>query len=66
MLKVLGDDGGSFIVGSVGIVQVPFVNLGSIIVDEEHEPSYKEGSGAQVPCEGCGAVDVRKVEYSSS
>ena len=41
-LKVLDDRKGALIVGPRSATFLPYRNLGLIIVDEEHEPSYKQ------------------------
>ncbi len=41
-LKILDERKGSLVVGARSALFMPFTNLGLIIVDEEHEPSYKQ------------------------
>ena len=41
-LKVLKDKEGSLVVGARSALFMPFNNLGLMIVDEEHDPSYKQ------------------------
>lgn len=52
----------SVVVGTRSAVFMPFDNLGLIILDEEHDPSYKQDSLPQYHCRD---VAVHRAAYSS-
>ena len=39
-------------IGPRSALFTPFSNLGLIVIDEEHEPTYKKRAGAKISCKG--------------